>query len=316
MRLLIACHPFDQQGLGLRRRLAAAGYELLEPFADWRPSPEEVRAHLPAADALLVSTIPLGREVLSEAPRLRMISRNGVGTDNLDLSACRDMGLRVTWTPGANAHAVAELTLGYLIDLVRDLQGATARLRAGEWSRPLHRGLREQTVGILGFGNVGRRLAELLLPFRGTVLAHDIVEDAVEAEQRRVRYVTRDELLARSDLLTLHVPLTPQTHHLVNAETLAALPEGAGVVNTSRGPVVEEAALLAALDSGHLRGAALDVYEEEPYSGPLARHPRVRLTAHEAACTHEARAAMDEAATEELLRFARGEAPRNDALRD
>lgn len=308
--VLIASYPFGQAEPAAVRLLQDRGARLI-----WNPHPrklrpEELRALIVDAEAVIASTEPYDQATLDAAPKLELIARTGVGMDSVDLEACRARGVQVAWTPDAPSDAVAELTVGLAVSLARHVGVADRAVRAGGWDRRTGWLLRARTVGIVGFGRIGVRVARLLAPFGCRVLATDIDPGvAAAAKAVGVELCGLRELLAEADLVTLHVPLTPASRGLFGAETFAAMRPGALLLNTARGEVVDEAALLAALDSGSLGGAALDVFHEEPYAGPLARRDDVLLTCHMGSCADEGRKAMELGAARAVAAWLDGEPP-------
>ncbi|MBI4568653.1 MAG: phosphoglycerate dehydrogenase [Planctomycetes bacterium] len=306
---LVANTPFDDLGLNLLDRLRAAGIDARHPWPREKPEMEDFLRRVEEADYLIVGTLPVTRAVLDAAPRLRLVARTGIGLDSVDLAACRSREVVVTYTPDAPTNGVGELTVGLILDLARGVTAVTEGMRAGCWRRHVGRELARCTVGIVGFGRTGRRVAELLRPFGCRVLANDVLPLDAEARARGATLVDKETIFASADFVTLHVPATDRTRGLINAATLARMKPAAFLVNTSRGVVVDEAALLAALDSGRLAGAALDVFADEPYDGPLARHSRVVVTCHMGSCTDRGRELMETGAVEEVIRAHRGLPP-------
>lgn len=285
---------------------AGAALHLMRPY----PSAEEVAALAArvGADAIISRQGPVTAAVMDAAPGLRVVARHGVGVDDVDLAEATRRGILVTRTPGANTQAVAEHTLALLLALAKALPALSAGVAAGGWREGAARvrdvaGLR---LGLVGFGAIGRAVARLALPFGMRVLAYA----PTPLDMPGVEAVTSlAGLLARSDALSLHLPLRPDTRGLIGAAELAALPAGAFVLNTSRGGLVDEAALLAALESGHVAGAGLDVFEDEPPppSHPLRGHARVICTPHVAGVTDGSLVAMGVMAAECVVAALRGE---------
>jgi D-3-phosphoglycerate dehydrogenase len=266
----------------------------------------ELRELLGDAVGYVAGTEPITRRVLEAAPHLRVIGRVGVGLDSVDLDAARERGVVVAYTPEAPAWSVVELTLGLLVDLARQVSRVDRALRAGRWERRTGFLLRGRTLGVLGCGRIGRRVARMARELGMHVLACDVAPDHDWARDVGVEYVTLEQLFARSDALTIHVPLTPATRRLVSEQMLATAKPGLVLVNTSRGEVIDEAALERALASGRLGGAALDVFCEEPYSGPLAKLENVILTAHIGSCSVEGRLGMELGAAQAVIAFLEG----------
>jgi phosphoglycerate dehydrogenase-like enzyme len=250
-----------------------------------------------AVDALgdaevLVTTsrVPVTARVL-EASNLDHVAKFGTGIDSIDLAAAREAGVTVTYTPGLNALGVAEHTLTLLLAASRRLVAQQEHLQAGGWRDdvPLGAQLSGSTVGIVGFGNVGCRVSALLDGFHVDVLAYDPYVPDEDGEPFGVDLVGLDSLLARSDAVTVNAELTAETHHLIDGAALAAMRESAFLVNTARGPIVDEDALVAALEAGEIAGAGLDVFESEPLApdNPLFEFEQVVTTPHSAAMTVE-----------------------------
>jgi len=268
---------------------------------------------LGAFDGLILrSRTQVDGELLQAAPRLKVIGRAGIGVDNIDLAAATRHDVLVTNTPGGNANAVAEHALGLMLSLLRHLPQAAASMREGRWEKKRWKGreLRGQTLGIIGLGAVGRRLAQVATGVGLHVLASDPFVSAHDAALVGARLVHVDELLAECDILSVHVPLLPATRNLIDASALARLRPGTLVLNLARGGIVDEQALFQALESGHVAGAALDVWAQEPPAEdhPLRSHPRVLATPHIAASTAEAQVAVAVQAAEQVGAFlVRGE---------
>ena len=265
-------------------------------------SEDELAAAIPDYDALLVrSATTVTRRVIEAADRLRVIGRAGVGVDNIDVAAATDRGIVVVNAPTGNTVSAAELTIAHFLALSRHIAAADASLRGGAWNRSAYLGveLRGKTAGVIGLGQVGGAVAHRLLGLEMTVLAYDPFVADERARLLGVELVSLDEILARSDFITLHTSLSPGAPPLLGRDEFAAMRPGARLINCARGALIDEDALIDALDSGHLAGAGLDVFSAEPATAnPLARHPRVVVTPHLGASTQEAqeRVAVDVAA--------------------
>lgn len=248
------------------------------------------------ADALIVrNRSQVDAALLAAAPRLRAVGRLGVGLDNIDLPGCAARGIQVVPVTGANARAVAEYVIGALLVLLRGAYAASAAVADGQWPRAaLSQGLEAhgRTLGVVGFGGIGQLTARLAAGLGMRIVACDAALPAAHPAWAGcgATRLELDDLLAQADAVTLHVPLTAGTRHLLDAARIGAMRAGAVLVNTSRGGIVDEAALAAALRAGHLRGAALDVFEQEPLpaGGALAGAPNLILTPHIAGLTQEA----------------------------
>lgn len=253
------------------------------------------------ADAILARQGQVDATAIAASPRLRIIARHGVGVDEVDLAAAAARGVMVTNTPGANAQAVAEHTLALILALVKDLKPHGATVADGGWRDPAKgaRDIAGLRLGLVGCGHIGREVARLARAFGMSVASADpaLPEGGLPDIARAASVAA---LAAGSDVLSVHCPLTERTRGLVGAAVLAAMPRGGFVVNTARGGIVDEDALLAALESGQIGGAALDVFATEPPPAayPLRRHPRVLVTPHVAGSTPGALVNMGVAAAE------------------
>ncbi|HEX4759134.1 MAG TPA: phosphoglycerate dehydrogenase [Terracidiphilus sp.] len=258
--------------------------------------PDGLAAALADTDALVVrSAVQVDDALMEKAPKLRVIGRAGVGVDNIDAEAATRRGIVVMNTPGANAVAVAELTIGLMLALARKLPAANGSMHAGKWEKKNLQGaeLRGKTLGILGLGRVGLEVAKRARSFGLDILGSDPFVSAAVARENGIKLVTLDELIAGSDYLTLHVGLTPQTTGIVNAKTVAKMKKGVRIINCARGELIEDDALIAALKSGQVAGAALDVFTvEPPKESPYFGLDNVILTPHIAGSTGEAQEAV------------------------
>lgn len=260
---------------------------------------EELLQKIGDYDAVIVrGRTKLTPEVFAAAGKLKVAGRAGVGVDNINLDAAKSKGVTVVNSPLATTIAVAELTLGLMLALVRDIPRADAGMKAGNWLKKELRGteIYGKTLGVIGFGRIGAAVAERAKAFDMQILAYDPVISAEEIRKRGGNPVLLDELFAKSDFITLHVPLTPETKNILNAGAFEKMKPGVRIICAARGGVIDEAALLAALNSGKVAGAALDVFATEPPGKTeLASHPKVVCTPHIGAETSEAqvRAAID-----------------------
>src|SRR6202051_441377 len=256
----------------------------------------KLEEHLESADALIVRwAVQADAKLLEHAKKLRVIGRAGVGVDNIDLEAATHKGIAVMNTPGANAVAVAEQTLGMMLSMARHLCRADALMHAGKWEKKSLQGteLRAKTLGIVGLGRVGIEVARRARAFGMTLVAHDPFVSAGVAKEQGIRLTSLDELYVSADYITLHVGLTPQTTGMINEASLKKMKKGVRLVNCARGELVHEADLVQALKQGHVAAAALDVFAEEPLKeSPLLAMENVILTPHIGGATFEAQEAV------------------------
>ena len=256
-----------------------------------RPAAELI-ADLKDADALVVrSATKVSREVIDAAPRLRVIARAGTGVDNVDVPAATSRGIVVMNAPGANSLSVAELAMGLILSLARNIPAADASMKTSKWEKSKFAGaeIRSKTLGLVGLGRIGQEVAVRAHAFEMKVIAHDPFISAEMATTLGVELVTLDELCARADYISLHVPALESTRHFINRDRLAKCKKGVRIINTARGELVDEAALADAIENGHVAGAGLDVFAEEPPKNwRLQMLPQVVSTPHIAASTKEA----------------------------
>jgi D-3-phosphoglycerate dehydrogenase len=295
-RVAVASRSFSKHPV-LRAELSARHPDARFNDAGKSLKGEDLVAFLDGCEKAILALETVDDALLGRLPALRTVSKFGVGLDSFDLDAMARRGVKLAWTPGSNSRSVAELALLLTLGLLRRLPEAQADLRAGAFRQLKGSTLSGKTVGLVGLGAVGRDLAALLRPFGVRLLAADPALDAARAEEAGAELVALEELLAASDVVSLHAPLTPATRGLVGAGTLARMKPSAVLVNTARGGLVDEDALLAALDAGTLAGAGLDAFAEEPPKDRrVLEHPRVLATPHVGGSTEEAIVAMGRAA--------------------
>lgn len=246
---------------------------------------------------ILAGVEPLTRRVMEAARGLKVVSRCGIGLDSVDLEAAKDLGIKVTNTPDAPTDSVAELTLGMILCLLRRITVMDASLKQGVWKDAGGFMLKDKTVGVVGGGRIGTAVARLLLAFGCNVIGYD----PYLKSHSLMELMPLDGLVAASDVVTLHIPHTKETHHLIDGRRLGLMKPGALLINAARGGVVDEAPLYDALAGGRLGGAALDCFEEEPYSGPLTGLNNVILTPHVGSAAFESRVNMEREAMRNLL---------------
>lgn len=280
--VLISPEPLRQQPGAFREVLEAAGFECLDLPPGPTATEAQLRETLPKVDAMLAGSERLTGALFDLAPRLRVIARTGVGYDAVDVAAATARKIAVAITPGTNQESVAEQMFSLLLALSRNIVNNDRTIREGGWSRTLVQPLRGKTLGLVGLGRIGRAVASRALAFGMRVLAYDPVADPEFDARLGIGRRSFEDLLAESDVVSLHLPLAPETRGLINKETLARMRPGSYLINTSRGPLVVEADLAASLASGHLAGAGLDVFNVEPPEpgNPLLGLPNVVLSPH------------------------------------
>lgn len=287
-----------------------------------KDSDEERLQKIRDVDVAIVAATPLTRPMIDAARALRLVQHQGVGyQDTVDHQVLGARGIRLALTPAGTTIGVAEHTVLLILAALKRLPFADSELRQGRWHinslRPVSRELSGLTVGFVGMGRIAQATAERLAPFNVNGLYHDkVVRLPAEREAAlRLTAASLPDVLARADIVSLHVPLTPETRHMIDAAALRRMKKGAYLVNTARGPLVDEAALYAALKDNHLAGAALDVFEQEPPRGsPLLELPNIVVTPHISAGTRDALAEKMRAAFANIARFHRGEALENEVI--
>jgi D-3-phosphoglycerate dehydrogenase len=297
-KLLFTTSTFDLDNFRDRTAVEAAGYVLVMNPTGRRLTEHEVTRLLGDDVVGMVAGVePLTAAVLGSAPALKVIARCGTGLDHVDLDAARTLGIEVYSTPEAPSAAVAELAVAHILSLARRIPECDRAMRAGRWQPLMGSLLARQTIGIVGLGRIGNKVARLLMSFEPRLLGFDTAaRDGTPAE-----IVPLDDLLAQSDIVTVHVPLLDSTRGLIGAAEIARMKRGALLVNVARGGVVDESALLEALRSGQLGGAAIDCFSAEPYAGPLLECDQVQLSAHMGSYAREARALMEAEACDALV---------------
>lgn len=310
-RILVTSTSFGKADRSLNETLeATVGEVVYNPFG--RPlTASELIPLIADIDGFIAGIDEVNAEVIQAAERLKVISRYGTGTDRVDIREATRKGIVVTNTPGANAVAVAELTLGLMLALARNLCQANQATHRGEWPRYSGLSFREKTVGLVGLGFIGREVSRRLQAFGCRLVATDPVVEPATARDLGVELVSFDELLSRSHFISLHVPATEETIGMINRQTLGRMKPGAFLINTARGELVDETALMEALSSGHLAGAALDVFSKEPPASDsaLLQCPQVVLTPHMASRTDDAMNQMGRVAMQDCLSALCGQRP-------
>lgn len=285
MRILV-CDPIGKDGVEILKKGKHSVVELNES--------QDLADAVSGYDAIIVrSKTKVTKEALVNAKNLKVIARAGAGLDNIDTEEAKKRRIKVVSSPEALTNAVAEMVIADMIALLRNLPKANKSMKEGKWLKKelVGREVRGKTVGVIGFGAIGKRVADICIAFGASVLAYDVVSIPDEYKKKGVVQKNLNDVLRESDIITLHVPLVKETHHLIDSKTLAIMKPGALLINASRGEVVDGKALLMSLNSGHIGGAALDVFEKEP-PGPeaeeLIKLPNVLASPHIGGQTEEA----------------------------
>ena len=297
MQVLISTSSFNLANFAQLSDLEKAGVEVkLNPFAARLTEKQAIDLLGTDTIGLIAGLEPLTKNVLQAAKSLKVIARVGTGLDSVDLVAAKELEIIVLNTPDAPTKAVAELTIAHILGLLRHLSQADRQIRNGIWKGLMGSLLETKTVGIVGFGRIGKRVATLLSAFGASVLISD-----AQVKSDDFQNVGLDELCTRSDIVSLHLPYSEATHHIIDEKRINLMKKGSFIVNISRGGLVDEAMLLVALKSGHLAGAALDCFEQEPYEGELRNLENVQITAHMGSYARETRDLMEQEASRLLV---------------
>ncbi len=309
-KILITPRTFgtiDPEPLELLRN---QGYELvLNPF-DRLLTEKEMMELIVDVDGVIVGLDPVTETVIKAAPKLKIISKYGIGVDNIAVDFATQQKIMVTNTPGANSLAVAELTMGLILDVARQISYSDRRLRQNQWGRYQGFELKGKTIGLVGTGQIGKEVAVRAKGFGMKITGHDLKPDYEWARTVEAVYLPLDELLSTADIVSLHLPLTDDTYHLIGERELALMKKTAILINTARGGIVDEKALIQALEKKAIAGAGLDVYEQEPPTdSPLRTLDNVVLTSHIGAHTFEAISRMGRMAAENVVAGLSGQRP-------
>jgi D-3-phosphoglycerate dehydrogenase len=312
-RVLVTPTSYGRDDPRLWTELEAAVGEVVHNPTSRPLTAAELVDLLPGCHGYIAGLDYIDRTVLEAAAELKVIARYGAGVDRVDLEAAKEKGIIVTNTPGANTVSVAELTIGLMLAVARNIPLANEATKGGDWPRLRGISLEGKVVGLVGFGAIGKQVARRLHGFDCQIVAYDPVPDEDFARSNNVALRPLAQILSQADVVSLHVPALPATRGMVNAEFLGQMKPGAILINTARGEIVNEADLLAALESGHLRGAGLDAFAIEPpgVDNPLLTLPQVIATPHTGAHTDSATNAMGWGALRDCLAVLSGQKPAN-----
>ena len=303
-RVLITTVPFGEKDKRPLELLDSKGIEYVINPLNRKLTELELAELVTNFDAIIAGTEPISDFVMDNAKQLKFISRVGIGLDSVDLLAAKKRGIAVSYTPDAPAPAVSELTIGLMLSLLRFTHISNTHMHNGKWHRYFGRRLKEVTVGIIGFGRIGKGVLKHLEGFScNKILVNDVIEEVNVSSSLDVEWVDKDEIYRQADIITLHVPLTDLTKNMINKEQLLIMKKDAILINTSRGGIINEKDLFDILCKDHLSGVAIDVFQQEPYNGPLNTIERCLLTAHMGSMSIDCRTAMEVEATEEVVRF-------------
>lgn len=312
IKIFASNYPFGRENPEPRNLLKQTGWDIIYNPYERKLKPEETAEMAKGCDGIVAGTEDL-TPLIESSDRLRVISRIGIGLDSVPLDLCRRKGITVTYTPDAVTMAVVEMAVSLMVMLSRRLSQADHEIRKGLWPRHFGKRISESVIGIVGLGRVGFRVANYLAPFRPKeILINDIkdVSEKIESLQKaglNARFAEKAELFEKSDVVTVHTPLSPLTKGMVNRSVMESMKRDSFLINTARGGIIPENDLYEILKEKRIGGAAVDVFEHEPYAGPLTELDNVFLTQHQGSCSFDCRLAMETEAVMDCIRFFRGE---------
>ncbi len=312
MKILITPRSFASFSDKPLKMLTGRDYKIKRNNTGRPYKKEEMLKLIKDVDGIIIGIDGLSAEIIEEANELKVISKYGIGLDNIDINMATNKKIVVTNTPTANVDAVADLTFGLILSLARRVPEADRKTKSAKWGKIIGKSVWEKTIGIIGLGKIGRQVVKRAKGFEMNILAFDIVKDKKFAQKYGIKYVNLEKLLRKSDYITIHSPLNDATQNMISYEELEKMKKDAFLINTSRGGIVDEEALYDALRNNKLRGAALDVYKNEPLQeSPLKELDNVIMTPHIGAYTEEAIENMSIQAAQNLIDVLEGREPQN-----
>jgi D-3-phosphoglycerate dehydrogenase len=312
-RIFVSTYPFGQYNEEPISILNKEGWDVILNPTKRKLRSEEVAEYAKDVDAIIAGTEDL-TPLIHKNRNLKIISRVGIGLDSVPLQLCRDKNITVAYTPDAVTMAVVELTIGLMVTLTRKVHLANSELRNGGWSRFTGKRLGESVIGIIGLGRVGSNVLRILKEFRPKeILVNDLkdkskeINEIVQNTELKVRQVNKEEIYKKADIVSLHVPLTNHTRSMIGKAELNTMNQSTFLINTARGGIINETDLYHAVQTSQIAGAAIDVFEKEPYAGNLVELENIILTEHMGSCSYDCRYLMEFGAASEVVRFFKGE---------
>jgi len=310
MKILVSTVPFADIDPRPREVLQETGAQVVINPLNRKLTESDLEALIGDYEVLIAGTEPISEAVLEKANRLKLIVRVGIGLDSVDLRAVHKRGILMSYTPDAPSPAVAELTIGLMMDLLRSTHVSNLRMHKGEWYRYFGRRLSEVTIGVIGAGRIGSRVIKHLRGFNCSRILVNDIDTQISLPYHpncTPEKATKERIYKEAEIISLHIPLTSETRGLIAREELSQMRRDALIINTSRGGIVNEKDLFEALEGQQIGGAAIDVFEQEPYTGNLATLETCLLTAHMGSMSVDCRTQMEVEACEEVARFIKGE---------
>lgn len=303
-KVLITTIPFGDPNPNSLEALNKAGINYtINPF-NRKITESDLKEIISDYDGLIAGTETISKEVLDQAPNLKIIARVGVGTDGVDLNYAKSKNIKITYTPDAPGPAIAELAIGFMYSLLRSTHSANLQIRDGKWNRSIGRSFSDMTIGIIGAGRVGSKVIDLVNKIGcKELLVSDIYHNEILKEQYGFEWATKERVFQEADIITFHVPLTADAKGMVKKEQLLLMKEDVLLINTARGGIIDEDDLYSVMQTGHIGGVAIDVFDQEPYAGPLINIDRCLLTPHIGSASRDCRAKMELESVEDIIRF-------------
>lgn len=314
MKVFVSTHPFGSTSPEPMRLLNYNSFEVQLNPLEHKITSKQLAKEIKDAEVLIAGTEKITEEVFQNAPNLKLISRVGIGLDGIDFKLCKKFGVRVAYTPDAPTMAVAELCVAMILDLARQVSITDKNIRKGIWKRHMGALLNGKTIGIFGMGRIGKSLIHLLASFNVKFLVHDINPDIALGRLHQVKFVTKVDILKYSDIISVNLPLKNDTINYITSKEFDLMQKHTLLINTARGGIINEEDLYEALKNGLIAGAAVDVFEEEPYRGNLIQLDNVILTCHMGASTIDSRTDMEVQAVEEAIRFKNNKPLKNEVF--
>ncbi|AXK49282.1 3-phosphoglycerate dehydrogenase [Aliarcobacter trophiarum LMG 25534] len=314
MKVFVSTHPFSSTSKEPMELLKNNDFEVKLNPLEHKMNSQELAIEIKDSEILIAGTEKITEEVFQNAPNLKLISRVGIGLDGVDFELCKKYGVRVTYTPDAPTMAVAELCVGMILDLARQITITDKNIRLGIWKRHMGTLLYGKTIGIFGMGRIGKSLVHLLSSFNIKFLVHDTNPDIAFGRLYNVNFVSKEEVLKKSDIISVNIPLKKDTLNYITTKELSMMTSHTILINTARGGIINENNLYIALKNKQIAGAAVDVFEEEPYKGNLCQLDNCLLTCHMGASTIDSRRDMEIQAVEEVIRFKNNEPLKNEVF--
>jgi len=314
MKVFVSTHPFGATSPLPMKLVQENGIELRVNEHGRKITTEELAQDIQDAEVLIAGTEKITEEVLKNAPNLKLISRVGIGLDGIDFELCKKYGIKVAYTPDAPTMAVAELCVGMILDLARKISQTNVDIKQGIWHRHMGMLLYGKTVGIFGMGRIGKSLVHLLSSFNVKFLVHDIEPDLAFGKLYNVTFISKEDVLKNSDIVSINLPLKNDTKDYITLQDLKLMKPHSFIINSARGGIINEDDLYTALKESIISGAAVDVFEIEPYKGKLIELDNCLLTCHMGASTIDSRTDMEVQAIEEAIRYKNNQPLKNEVF--